>query len=68
MNCLTNVILIIDASFTSKALITSACVSGHDANPTNAVSSTLEFSFSSLAATSNKQYKSILTMRFLYWH
>jgi hypothetical protein len=26
-----------DASFTSKALITSARVGGHDANPTNAV-------------------------------
>jgi hypothetical protein len=32
-----------DASFTNKALITSAHVGGHDANPTNAVSSTLEF-------------------------
>jgi hypothetical protein len=37
-----------DASFTSKALITSACVDGHDANPTNAVSSALEFALSSL--------------------
>jgi hypothetical protein len=27
-----------DASFTSKALITSACVGGHDANPTNTIS------------------------------
>jgi hypothetical protein len=32
-----------DASFTSKALITSPRVGGHDANPTNAVSSALEF-------------------------
>jgi hypothetical protein len=34
-----------DASLTSKALITSAHVSGHDANPTNTISSSLEFSF-----------------------
>jgi hypothetical protein len=27
-----------DASFTSKALITSVCVSGHDANLTNTIS------------------------------
>jgi hypothetical protein len=33
------------ASFTSKALITSARISGHDANPTNVVSSILEFAF-----------------------
>jgi hypothetical protein len=39
-----------DASFTSKTLITSACVDGHDANPTNVVSSALEFVLSSLAA------------------
>jgi hypothetical protein len=32
-----------DASLTSKALITSARVGGHDANPTNTVSSSLEF-------------------------
>jgi hypothetical protein len=48
-----------DASFTSKALITSAHVSGHDANPTNAVSFALEFALSSLAAASDEQYKSI---------
>jgi hypothetical protein len=48
-----------DASFTSKALITSACVGGHDANPTNIVSSTLEFALSSLTTTSDKQYESI---------
>jgi hypothetical protein len=34
-----------DASFTSKALITSAHVGGQDANPTNTVSSALEFVF-----------------------
>jgi hypothetical protein len=34
-----------DASFISKALITCARVSGHDANPTNIVSSALEFAF-----------------------
>jgi hypothetical protein len=49
-----------DASFSSKALITSARVGGHDANPTNTtVSSALEFIFSSLAASSNEQYDSI---------
>jgi hypothetical protein len=49
-----------DASLSSKALITSAHVGGHDANPTNTiVSSVLEFALSSLAAASNEQYKSI---------
>jgi hypothetical protein len=42
-----------DASLTNKALITSARVGGHDANPTNTVSS-------SLAAVSDEQYDSIL--------
>jgi hypothetical protein len=50
-----------DASLTSKALITSARVGGHDANPANAtVSSALEFALSSLAAASDEQYESIL--------
>jgi hypothetical protein len=48
-----------DASFTSKALITSAHVGGHDANPTNVVSSALEFFMSSLSVASNEQYESI---------
>jgi hypothetical protein len=49
-----------DASFSSKALITSAHVGGHYANPTNTtVSSVLEFVLSSLAIASNKQYESI---------
>jgi hypothetical protein len=48
-----------DASFTSKALITSACVGGHDANPTNVVSSALEFALSSVAAAFDEQYKNI---------
>jgi hypothetical protein len=49
-----------DASLTSKALITSAHVGGHDANPTNTtVSSALEFALSSLAVASNEQYESI---------
>jgi hypothetical protein len=44
-----------DASLSSKALITSARVGGHDANPTNTtVSSALEFSFSSLATASDE--------------
>jgi hypothetical protein len=48
-----------DASFTSKALITSACVGGHDANPTNTISSALEFPLSSLTVASSEQYESI---------
>jgi hypothetical protein len=40
-------------------LITSARVSGHDANPTNIVSSALEFALSSLVAASDEQYESI---------
>jgi hypothetical protein len=48
-----------DASLSSKALITSACVGGHDANPTNIVSSALQFVLSSLAAASDEQYESI---------
>jgi hypothetical protein len=49
-----------DASLTSKALITSARVGGHDANPTNTTdSSTLEFALSSLCAASDEQYESI---------
>jgi hypothetical protein len=48
-----------DASFTSKALISSARVGGHDANPTNTISPSLEFTLSSLAAASDEQYESI---------
>jgi hypothetical protein len=48
-----------DASFTSKALITSARVGGHDANPTTTISSTLEFAMSFLAVASDEQYESI---------
>jgi hypothetical protein len=44
-----------DASLTSKTLITSAHVGGHDANLTNTtVSSTLEFALSSLTAASDE--------------
>jgi hypothetical protein len=50
-----------DASLTSKALVTSAYVGGHDANPTNTtVSSTLEFALSSLATASDEHYESII--------
>jgi hypothetical protein len=49
-----------DASLTNKALITSARVGGHDANPTTTVSSSLEFALSSLATASDEQYESIL--------
>jgi hypothetical protein len=48
-----------DASFISKALITSACVGVHDANPTNTISPSLEFALSSLAIASDEQYWSI---------
>jgi hypothetical protein len=48
-----------DASFTSKALITSARVDGHNANPTNTVSSALEFALSYLVVASDEQYESI---------
>jgi hypothetical protein len=45
----------LDASHTSKTFITSACVGGHDANPTNTiVSSALEFGLSSLSAASDE--------------
>jgi hypothetical protein len=43
-----------NASLTSKALITTARVGGHDANPTNIVSSALEFALSSLTAAYNE--------------
>jgi hypothetical protein len=48
-----------DASLTSKVLITSAHVGGHDANPTKTVSFAWEFALSSLAAASNEQFESI---------
>jgi hypothetical protein len=49
-----------DASLTIKALITSARVGGHDANPTNTtVSSALMFALSSMVAASDEQYESI---------
>jgi hypothetical protein len=48
-----------DASLTSKALITSPRVGGHDVNPTNTVSSALEFALSSLPAASDEMYESI---------
>jgi hypothetical protein len=44
-----------DASLTSKTLITSARVGGHDTNPTNTtVSSALEFALSSLVTASDE--------------
>jgi hypothetical protein len=49
-----------DASLTSKTFITSARVSGHDADPINTtVSSTLQFVLSSLVAASDEQYENI---------
>jgi hypothetical protein len=42
------------SSFTSKAMIASAHIGGHDANPTNTISPSLEFAFSSLAIASDK--------------
>jgi hypothetical protein len=41
-----------DASFSSNALITSARIVDHDANPTNTISSALKFTLSSLLAAS----------------
>jgi hypothetical protein len=54
-----------DASFTTKALITSARVGGHDVNPTNTVSSALEFALSFLAAAFDEHYESIPMLRLL---
>jgi hypothetical protein len=49
-----------DASLTSKALISSAHVCGHVANPSNTtVSSALEFALFSLSVVSDEQYESI---------
>jgi hypothetical protein len=49
-----------NASFSSKALITSARVGGHVANPTNTTdSSSLEFALSSLCAAFDEQYERI---------
>jgi hypothetical protein len=49
-----------DASFSSKALITGARVSGYVANSTNTTdSSTLEFALSSLYPAFDEQYESI---------
>jgi hypothetical protein len=48
-----------DAYVTSKVLITSARIGGHDANLTTTVSSALEFRLSSLTVASDEQYKSI---------
>jgi hypothetical protein len=48
-----------DVFFTSKALITSARVGGHDANPINTISPSLEFALSSLAVAFDEQYESI---------
>jgi hypothetical protein len=52
-----------DASFTSKALLTSALVGGLDAEPTNTVSYSLEFDLSSLVATLMSNMRAFLTMR-----
>jgi hypothetical protein len=43
-----------DASFTSKALITSARIGGHDANPTNTISYALELALSFVASASDE--------------
>jgi hypothetical protein len=49
-----------DASLTSKAFVTSTCVGGYVANPTNTTdSSALEFALSCLSAASDEQYESI---------
>jgi hypothetical protein len=48
-----------DASLSSKAFITSARVGGHDTNPTNTISSALEFALSSLVIAFDEKYESI---------
>jgi hypothetical protein len=49
-----------DVSLTSKAIIPSTRVGGHDANPINTtVSFSLEFVLSSLSVVSDEQYESI---------
>jgi hypothetical protein len=48
-----------DTLFTSKALITSAHVGVHDANPTNTISHSLELTLSSFAAAFDEQYECI---------
>jgi hypothetical protein len=48
-----------DAPFTSKVLIISARVYGHDANSTNTISPSLEFALSSLATAFDEQYENI---------
>jgi hypothetical protein len=48
-----------DTSLTSKVLITSVHVVGHNANPTNIISSSLEFALSSLVTASDEQYEII---------
>jgi hypothetical protein len=48
-----------DASFTNEALITSARIGDHDANPTNTISPPFEFALTSLVAASDEQYESI---------
>jgi hypothetical protein len=49
-----------DASLTSKSLVTSAHVGGHDGNSTKTTSSSLEFFLSSLATACDEQYETIL--------
>jgi hypothetical protein len=50
-----------DSSLSSKTLITSAHIGGHDANPTNTtVLTALEFTIPSLIVASDEQYESIL--------
>jgi hypothetical protein len=49
-----------DVTLTSKAFVTSTCVGGHVASPTNTTdSSALKFALSSMAVASDEQYESI---------
>jgi hypothetical protein len=65
-----------DASPTSKTLITSSRVGGHDTNPTNTtVSYAFEFALYSLSAAFDEQYESIpddeialMVRKFHAWH
>jgi hypothetical protein len=52
-----------DALFTSKALITSTRIGGHDANPTNTSSPSLEFALSSFLQLLMSNMRAFLTTR-----
>jgi hypothetical protein len=60
MNFLAKVILIMMLLLLVNLWLLVLCIGGHDTNPTNTISSSLEFAFSSIAAASDEQYESII--------